>query len=146
MCIRDSFNALTEGEFRPLKISKDVRELFEIKSQELGRANPFDAAEDVLSRIADVLEAVPVTADFFPEIINPFDTILPDLVGALNNQLPPLPGADLQALNTGTQYGNIDPVTQLTTAEQVYLSPLEKIYQANKRRRTPPNQNITRTT
>lgn len=144
---RKAFNALNEGEFRPLKISKDVRELFEIKSQELGRANPFDAAEDVLSRIADVLEAVPVTADFFPEIINPFDTnILPDVVGALNNQLPPLPGADLQALNTGMQYGNIDPVTQLTTAEQVYLDPLEKIYQANKRKRTPPNQNITRTT
>jgi hypothetical protein len=111
---RKAFNALTEGEFRPLKISKDVRGLFEIKSQELGRANPFDAAEDVLSRIADVLEAVPITADFFPDIINPFDTnILPDLVGALNNQLPPLPNP---ALNTGTQFGNVN--TNVSPADQ----------------------------
>ena len=109
-----AFNALTEGEFRPLKISKDVRELFEIKSQELGRANPFDAAEDVLSRIADVLEAVPVTADFFPDLPNPFDTnILPDLVGALNTQLPPLPNP---ALNTGTQFGNVN--TNVNVADQ----------------------------
>jgi len=111
---RKAFNALTEGEFRPLKISKDVRNLFELRAEELGRANPFDAAEDVLSRIADVLEAVPVTADFFPDIINPFDTnILPDLVGALNNQLPPLPNP---ALNTGTQYGNVN--TNVNVADQ----------------------------
>ena len=31
-----AFNALIEGDFRPLKISRDVRDLFEIKSQNLG--------------------------------------------------------------------------------------------------------------
>ena len=66
----------------------------------------------------------PVTADFFPDIINPFDTnILPDLVGALNNQLPPLPGADLQALNTGLQYGNLNQLqaSGLTTNQEILL-------------------------
>jgi hypothetical protein len=110
---RKAFNALAEGEFRPLKISKDVRELFELRAQELGRANPFDAAEDVLDRIADVLEAVPVTADFFPDISNPFDTTLPDVVSAITNQLPPLPNP---ALNTGARFGNVN--TNVNPADQ----------------------------
>ena len=114
---RRAFDALIEGDFRPLKISRDVKDLFEIRAQELGIANPFEAAQDVIERIADVLEAVPVTADFFPDIINPFDTnILPDLVGALNNQLPPLPSNNLLAANTGTQYGNVN--TNVNVADQ----------------------------
>ena len=83
---RRAFNALIDGEFRPLKISRDVKELFELRAQDLGVANPFEAAQDVIERIADVLEAVPVNADFFPDLPNPFDTnILPDLVGAIGN-------------------------------------------------------------
>ena len=138
---RKAFNALTEGEFRPLKISKDVRELFQIRAEELGRSNPFDAAEDVLSRIADVLEAVPVTADFFPDIINPFDTnILPDLVGALNNQLPPLPNP---ALNTGTQFGNVN--TNVSAADQyAALFPGDATGKLAAQRRNKINQTTNR--
>ena len=65
---RKAFNSLMEAEFRPLKISKDVKELFEVRSQELGMTNPFEAAEDVMDRIKDVLEAVPLNGDFFPDI------------------------------------------------------------------------------
>ena len=141
---RKAFNSLMEAEFRPLKISKDVKELFEVRSQELGMTNPFEAAEDVMDRIKDVLEAVPLNGDFFPDIQNPFDTnILPDLVGALNNQLPPMPSSNLQALNTGTQYGNIDPVTNLTVSEDVFLDPLEKRYVAGKRKNQTTNQTMT---
>ena len=140
---RKAFNSLMEAEFRPLKISKDVKELFDVRSQELGMTNPFEAAEDVMDRIKDVLEAVPLNGDFFPDIQNPFDTnILPDLVGALNNQLPPMPSSNLQALNTGTQYGNIDPVTNLTVSEDVFLDPLEKRYVAGKRKNQTTNQNM----
>ena len=39
-----AFNFLIEGDFRPLKISRDVRDLFEIKSQNLGIRNPFEAS------------------------------------------------------------------------------------------------------
>ena len=143
---RKAFNALTEGEFRPLKISKDVRGLFEIKAEELGRANPFDAAEDVLSRIADVLEAVPVSGDFFPNLQNPFaSSMLPDLVGALNNQLPPLPDP---TLNTGLQFGNLNQLqaSGLTTTQEALLEG-QPLYKAmarksnlNKQRQTT-NQN-----
>ena len=66
-----------------------------------------------MDRIADVLEAVPVSADFFPNLQNPFDTILPDLVSAVTNQLPPLPDP---TLNTGTQFGNVN--TNVSPADQ----------------------------
>ena len=142
---RRAFDALIEGDFRPLKISRDVKDLFEIRAQELGIANPFEAAQDVIERIADVLEAVPVTADFFPDLPNPFDTnILPDLVGALNNQLPPLPGADLQALNTGTQYGNLNQLqaSGLTTNQEILLAN-QPLYQAMQKKQNLNKQKQT---
>jgi len=43
----------------------------------------------------------------------------------------PAPG-----LVNNAQFGNIDPVSGLTLSEQVYLDPLEKAYQQNKRRLT----------
>ena len=57
---RKAFNSLIEAEFRPFTISKNVKELFDVRSQELGMTNPFEAAEDVMDRIKDVLEAVPL--------------------------------------------------------------------------------------
>jgi len=141
---RKAFNALVEANFRPLKISRDVKDLFEIRSQELGMANPFDRAQDVIERIADVLEAVPLTGDFFPDIQNPLDTnILPDLVGALNNQLPPLPSSNLQALNTGTQYGNVN--TNVNVADQyAALFPGDATGKLAAQRRNKINQTANR--
>ena len=137
---RKAFNSLIEAEFRPLKISKDVKELFDVRSQELGMTNPFEAAEDVMDRIKDVLEAVPLDGDFFPALQNPFATILPDLVSRVTNQLPPLPDP---ALNTGTQFGNVSPVSGLTVSEEVFLDPLEKRYVAGKRKNQTTNQTMT---
>ena len=135
---RKAFNSLIESEFRPLKISKDVKELFEIRFQELGMTNPFEAAEDVMDRIKDVLEAVPLNGDFFPDLKNPFDTnLLPNLVGALNTQLPPLPNP---ALNTGIQFGNIN--TNVNAADQyAALFPGDETGKLIKQRQTT-NQNI----
>ena len=69
---RRSFNSLIEGEFRPLTISREVQDLFDIKATEIGVANPFDQAADVIDRITEQLETVPLYGDLFPEIINPF--------------------------------------------------------------------------
>jgi hypothetical protein len=151
---RKAFNALTEGEFRPLKISKDVRKLFELRAEELGRANPFDAAEDVLARIADVLEAVPVYGDFFPDLPNPFDTnILPDLVGAIGNlNLGAQTVGATTANNLNTGYGDLNQLqaSGLTTGQEVLLAN-QPLYQAmarkqnlNKQKQTA-NQNIIST-
>ena len=72
--------------------------------------------------------------------------MLPDLVGALNNQLPPLPNP---ALNTGTQFGNLNQLqaSGLTTNQEVLLEG-QPLYKAmarkqnlNKQRQTT-NQNM----
>jgi len=69
---RRAYNALEDGEFRPLTISQDVQELFELKSEELGVANPFEQAEDALEGIREILETVSLYGDLFPELKNPF--------------------------------------------------------------------------
>jgi len=130
---RRAFNALIDGEFRPLKISRDVKELFELRAQDLGVANPFEAAQDVIERIADVLEAVPVNADFFPDLPNPFDTnILPDLVGAIGNmnlgaQTVGSSIANQQNLSLGNVTTNLDQASQYAA-----LWPGDSIGQLNK--------------
>ena len=52
--------------------SREVQDLFDIKATEIGVANPFDQAADVIDRITEQLETVPLYGDLFPEIINPF--------------------------------------------------------------------------
>ena len=48
---RKAYNFITEGEFRPLTISRGVQELFEINAERLGLRNPFEQAEDVIDNI-----------------------------------------------------------------------------------------------
>ena len=69
---RRAFNSLIEGEFRPLTISREVQDLFDIKATEIGVANPFDQAADIIDRITEQLETVPLYGDLFPDIVNPF--------------------------------------------------------------------------
>ena len=73
---KKAFNSINEGEFRPLTLSKDLQELFEIKANELGVSNPFNEAENVIDRIYEVLARVPLGGDLFPDIQNPLDTNL----------------------------------------------------------------------
>ena len=58
-------------------------------------------------------------------------TRLPALPQLNTTGLPPLPNP---AANTGTQFGNISPVSGLTISEEMFLDPLEKRYTASKRK------------
>jgi len=102
--------ALTEGTFRPLTISSDLRRIFEIKAQELGVSNPYDRAQDAIQSIADQLSSVSLRGDLFPDLKNPFDpslvegisefvsnASLPDF-GNITNQAPGFTGQG--AINT----------------------------------------------
>jgi hypothetical protein len=136
-----SFGFLTEGLFRPLTISGDVQGLFETKARELGVRNPFEQAYDVIGRIQEVLSEVPLVGDLFPDIKNPLSSeLLPDLVGQANQLLNNNPANTAMAaapgFGIGLQNTNIDPVTRLTSAEDVLLDPLEKRYVKNKRTNT----------
>ena len=72
---RKAYNFMSEGEFRPLKISPSVQEIFEINAENLGVRNPFEQAEDIIDNIMDILEYVPLTSDYFPDLLNPFKNL-----------------------------------------------------------------------
>tara|TARA_R100000908_G_C3704477_1_gene113607 strand:- start:12 stop:836 length:825 start_codon:yes stop_codon:yes gene_type:complete len=138
---KKAFNFINEGEFRPLSISKDVKNIFEIKSSELGVANPFEQAEDVIDRIKDVLYDTNLTGDLFPDIQNPFRTnLLPDVVAQANQIIGNNPATAAMTaapgFGIGLQNTNIDPVSGLTASQEVLLDPLEKRYVKNKNKRT----------
>ena len=143
---RKAFNFLNEGIFRPLTISRDTQELFAINAERLGMANPYEQAADVIGRIQEVLSAVPLDADLFPNIDNPFKTnIIPNLVDQVSEtvtQTAPI-GAPVAATTGFIGQGNlnIDPVTRLTMSEEIYLDPTEKVVRRNQR-----NRNNTRLT
>ena len=139
---KKAFNFINEGEFRPLSISKDVKNIFEIKAAELGVANPFEQAEDIIDRIRDVLFNINLRGDFFPDIENPLDTdFFPNVVAQANQIIGNNPtNAALAAAPAAGFVGqsnvNIDPVTKLTAAEEIYLDPTEKVYRKNQRTNT----------
>jgi hypothetical protein len=127
-----NFSYLNEGLFKPYVPSRDVQELFAKRAEELGAPNPFDAAVDVMDRIRDILESVTVRGDVFPDIENPFSNLPEPTLGPAASLpgLPPLPNT---ALVNNAQFGNIDPVSRLTLAEETYLSPLEQSYRRKNR-------------
>jgi hypothetical protein len=129
---RRAFNSLTDGEFRPYEISKDVEDLFATRAAEIGVSNSFDAAEEIIDRIKDVLELVPLTGDLFPNIPNPLRNLPKPTLGAAAS-LPGLPPMPNPALVNNAQFGSIDPVSRLTLAEETYLSPLEQSYRKKQR-------------
>jgi len=137
---RRAYNSLSDGEFRPLTLSKDIEELFEVKAREIGVSNPFFQASLVIDRIQDVLSRVSLKGDLFPDIKNPLSSeLLPNLVGQANQLLNNNPATAAMATAPGfigQQNTNIDPVTRLTSAEEVLLDPLEQRYVKNKRTNT----------
>ena len=92
---KKAFNAINDGEFRPLTLSKDLQELFEIRANELGVANPYAQAESIIDRIQDALSRVTLGGDLFPDIQNPLDT---NLVEGITDIVA---GATLPNINTG---------------------------------------------
>jgi hypothetical protein len=135
-----SYNYISEGEFRPFVPSRNIQDLFEDLGTKLGTGNPYEAAEDAIDRIQDILETVPLGGEF-PDIINPLKTsMIPNLptFGQNTAGLPPLVNAATinQTFASNTQFGNIDPVSGLTLAEETYLSPLEQAHRKKQRQQT----------
>ena len=122
---RKAYNFMSEGEFRPLKISQSVQEIFEINAENLGLRNPFEQAEDIIDNIIDILEYVPLNSDYFPELLNPFDN-LPEVTLGQVGQLPPMvTGANPSVVNANQKFGNV-PFTSLP--EQQQLEEFNKVF------------------
>ena len=129
---RRAFGFLEEGLFRPYSISPDVAELFDVRSSAIGAPNPFEQAIDVIDRIREILAETSLRGDVFPNLENPFSNLPEPTLGAAASLpgLPPMPNATLV---NNAQFGNIDPVSKLTLAEETYLSPLEQSYRKKQR-------------
>lgn len=111
-------NAIDDGEFRPYTLSAKVEEAFQTHADEMGVANPLDAAYDAIADIEAQLSDLSLD-NLFPDITNPlipmglgmpFTTPGGD-TGALN-----LPSVNPQALTN--QGGNIN-YNQLTTQQKI---------------------------
>ena len=132
---RRAFGFFEEGLFRPYSVSRDVAELFDIRSAQIGAPNPFEQAIDVIDRIRDVLAETSLDGDVFPNLENPFRNLpIPTLGPAAAT--PGLPNLPNPALVNNAQFGNIDPVSGLTLSEQIFLDPTEKAIRRTQRRLT----------
>ena len=119
---KKAFNSLIEAEFRPLTISKDLKEIFEIKASELGVSNAFERAESAIDSIADKLSNVSLRGDLFPDLTNPFDASLVEGISEFisNASLP-------EAVTGFLGQGNIN------TNQVAGLTPLELEIQKGKK-------------
>ena len=87
-------SAIQDGEFRPYRVSVNIRRAFEDNAEDIGMPNPFDAAEDAISNIQDQLSELSLDAPAFPNIENPLvpmdlGTTLPN-IGAETLPTPPV--------------------------------------------------------
>jgi len=134
------FSYLNQGLFKPYFPSRKIQLSFQKQADELGVANPFREATDVINRIQNVLSKTSLDGDSFPDIKNPFDIdILPNLVGQVNQAIGSNPAATAMATApgfVGQSNTNIDPVTRLTSAEEIFLDPTEKVIRKNQRTKT----------
>ena len=136
-----NYGALNRGRFQSINISNNIYQGLREISDDLGIKNPLVEARGIINGIRSQLFNVGLEeGDEFPFIENPLATpIIPDLVGALNNQLPPLPDP---TLNTGTQFGNVN--TNVNAADQyAALFPGDETGKLIKQRQTT-NQNTVR--
>ena len=137
---RRNFNFLNEGIFRPISISPEVQSIFQIRADELGISNPYEQASDAIANIAETLSETSLDGDLFPEIKNPLNIdILPNLVGQANQIIGNNPATTTMAAApgfVGQSNTNIDPVTRLTSAEEIFLDPTEKVIRKNQRTKT----------
>ena len=111
-------NSIDEGAFRPYRLSAKVEEAFQTHADEMGVANPLDAAYNAISNLEEQFSDLSLDG-LFPDVQNPlvpmglnmpFTTPGGD-TGALN-----LPGVNPQAVTN--QGGNV-PYNQLTTQQKL---------------------------
>ena len=115
---RKSYNFMSEGEFRPLKISPSVQEIFEINAENLGVRNPFEQAEDIIDNIIDILEYVPLTSDYFPDLLNPFKNLPEPTLGPVGQLPPVVSGATPSVVNANAKFGSIPTIAGQTDPEE----------------------------
>ena len=109
-----NFGYLSEGLFRPMKISTGSFIGFQEIADQLGIANPIEYVIDSIEELRASLSEYSLTNENIPDIKNPFKNLpKPDLGNTPVGQLPPLvSGATPSVVNANAQYGSV-PFTSL---------------------------------
>jgi hypothetical protein len=109
-----NFGYLSEGIFRPMKISTGSFIGFQEIADELGIANPIEYVIDSIEELRASLSEYSLTNENIPDIRNPFKNLpKPDLGNTPVGQLPPLvTGADVNVVAQNAKYGSV-PFTAL---------------------------------
>jgi len=123
---RNNFRALEESRFRPLTISRSIRELFNENAAELGISNPFEAAYNEIERIRGQLERTTLEGDFFPVIENSLKNLPEPTLG-------PVGSLPLDVTTASNIIGGQNTfLPNIVTQEQTFasLNPDDKLGQA----------------
>ena len=109
-----NFGYLSEGLFRPMKISTGSFIGFQEIADQLGIANPIEYVIDSIEELRASLSEYSLTNENIPDIRNPFKNLpKPDLGNTPVGQLPPLvSGATPSVVNANAKYGSV-PFTSL---------------------------------
>jgi hypothetical protein len=127
-----AYENLSENTFKPYRVSDAVAEVFQYNADQIGFANPLIQAESVLDRIADVLDTVPMGADIFPQLDNPFKVSLGEMAGNIYNAvIPPeinnnfLGAANVSIPNTTINFDqlNLDQKINKSTNLDSFIKP-----------------------
>jgi len=111
-----AFRDISQGVFRPLNISNDVKNLFQIRADELGLPNTFQQAQDVINSIRELLSNVPLSQGDFPDIENPFNNLPAQPTLNPSGQLPPaVLGADVISVANSLNQNLVGGVNPQTT-------------------------------
>jgi hypothetical protein len=109
-----AFEYLANGTFKPYTVSDAVAQVFQYNADNLGVPNPLDEALPILDRIAEVLEAIPMGEDIFPDLDNPFKNTLMETAGNIYNAvIPPqvnnnfLGAANISVPNTNLNFDKL---------------------------------------
>jgi len=109
-----NFSYLSEGLFRPMKISRGSLIGFQEIADNLGIVNPIEYVIDSIEELRASLREYSLSNENIPDINNPFKNLpKPDLGNTPVGQLPPLvTGADVNVVAQNAKYGSV-PFTAL---------------------------------
>jgi hypothetical protein len=111
-----TYRNISQGIFKPLDISKDVKDLFRIRAEELGLPNTFEQSQDVIDAIREFLSNVPLSQGDFPDIENPFNNLPAQPTLNPSGQLPPaVLGADVISVANSLNQNLVGGVNPQTT-------------------------------
>ena len=107
-----NFGYLSEGVFRPMKISSGSLVGFQEIADQLGIVNPIEYVIDSIEELRASLSEYSLTNENIPDITNPFKNLPKPDLGPVSQLPPVITGADANVVAQNAKYGSV-PFTAL---------------------------------